>query len=210
MSRKSTHTDKKLFDQGRKLLIKKGASQLSVREVCDKAGVNLGMFNYHFGSKDKFIEQILLDIYESFLADFELVESDTKLDTLELQLTLMARFARDNRHLILVLLNDVLNGEKAVQKFAKSKMRKHFMILAKTLKSCQKSGEIIDAPIPLLLTQIAGSIGLSNLIPEVLSHLGINKVFDLGLKAVTNKLITDEAIEQRVKIVIQGIKKVEK
>ncbi|WP_127718254.1 TetR/AcrR family transcriptional regulator [Halobacteriovorax sp. HLS] len=210
MSRKSTHTDKKLFDQGRKLLIKKGASQLSVREVCDKAGVNLGMFNYHFGSKDKFIEKILLDIYESFLADFELVESDTKLDTLELQLTLMARFARDNRHLILVLLNDVLNGEKAVQKFAKSKMRKHFMILAKTLKSCQKSGEIIDAPIPLLLTQIAGSIGLSNLIPEVLSHLGINKVFDLGLKAVTNKLITDEAIELRVKIVIQGIKKVDK
>ena len=210
MSRKSTHTDKKLFDQGRKLLIKKGASKLSVREVCDKAGVNLGMFNYHFGSKDKFIEKILLDIYESFLADFELVESDTKLDTLELQLTLMARFARDNRHLILVLLNDVLNGEKAVQKFAKSKMRKHFMILAKTLKSCQKSGEIINAPIPLLLTQIAGSIGLSNLIPEVLSHLGINKVFDLGLKAVTNKLITDEAIEQRVKIVIQGIKKVDK
>lgn len=210
MSRKSTHTDKKLFDQGRKLLIKKGASKLSVREVCDKAGVNLGMFNYHFGSKDKFIEKILLDIYENFLADFELLESDTKLDTLELQLTLMARFARDNRHLILVLLNDVLNGEKAVQKFAKSKMRKHFMILAKTLKSCQKSGEIIDAPIPLLLTQIAGSIGLSNLIPEVLSHLGINKVFDLGLKAVTNKLITDEAIELRVKIVIQGIKKVDK
>lgn len=210
MSRKSTYTDKKLFDQGRKLLIKKGASKLSIREVCDKAGVNLGMFNYHFGSKDKFIEKILLDIYESFLADFELVESDTKLDTLELQLTLMARFARDNRHLILVLLNDVLNGEKAVQKFAKSKMKNHFIILAKNLRSCQKSGEIIDAPIPLLLTQIAGSIGLSNLIPEILSHLGINKVFDLGIKSVTNKLITDEAIEQRVKIVIQGIKKVDK
>lgn len=210
MSRKSTHTDKKLFDQGRKLLIKKGASNFSVREVCDKAGVNLGMFNYHFGSKDKFIEKILMDIYESFLSDFELVEADSKLSTLELQLTLMAKFARDNRHLILVLLNDILNGEKAVQKFAKSKMRKHFMILAKTLRSCQKSGEIIDAPIPLILTQIAGSIGLSNLIPEVLGQLGVNKVFDVGLKAITKKLTTDEAIEQRVKIVIQGIKKVDK
>lgn len=205
MSRKSTHTDKKLFDQGRKLLIKKGASKLSVREVCENAGVNLGMFNYHFGSKDNFIESILMDIYESFLSDFQLVESDSKINTLELQLTLMAKFARDNRHLILVLLNDILNGEKAVQKFAKTKMRKHFIILAKTLKSCQQSGVVIDAPIPLLLTQIAGSIGLSNLIPEVLSHLGINKVFDLGLKTVTKKLITDEAIEQRVKIMIQGI-----
>ena len=209
MSRKSTHTDKKLFDQGRKLLIKKGASQLSVREVCDKAGVNLGMFNYHFKSKDTFIEKILLDIYESFLSDFELVEAQTKIDTLELQLTLMAKFARDNRHLILVLLNDILNGEKAVQKFAKSKMRKHFMILARTLRSCQKSGDIIDAPLPLIMTQIAGSIGLSNLIPEVLGHLGINKAFNLGLKTVAKKLVTDDAIEQRVKIVIRGIKKVD-
>ena len=209
MSRKSTHTDKKLFDQGRKLLIKKGASQLSVREVCDKAGVNLGMFNYHFKSKDTFIEKILLDIYESFLSDFELVEAQTKIDTLELQLTLMAKFARDNRHLILVLLNDILNGEKAVQKFAKSRMRKHFMILARTLRSCQKSGDIIDAPLPLIMTQIAGSIGLSNLIPEVLGHLGINKAFDLWLKTVAKKLVTDDAIEQRVKIVIRGIKKVD-
>lgn len=205
MSRKSTHTDKKLLDQGRKLLIKKGASRFSVREVCDKAGVNLGMFNYHFGAKDKFIEKILADIYNSFLGDFELAESETELQTLKLQLTLIARFARDNRHLILVLLNDVLNGDKVVQKFARSKMRHHFVILAKTLKACQKSGEIIDVPLPLLLTQIAGSIGLSNLIPEVLGHLGINKVFGFGLKTVTNKLMTDEAIGQRVSMAVQGI-----
>lgn len=207
MSRKSTNTDKKLLEQGRKLLIKKGASNFSVREVCEKASVNLGMFSYHFGSKDKFIEKILMDIYERFLSDFKLVESDSKINTLEIQLTLMAKFARDNRHLILVLLNDILNGEKAVQKFAKSKMRTHFIILAKTLKSCQSSGDIIDVPIPLLLTQIAGSIGLSNLIPEVLAQMGVSKVFDFGLSTLTKNLTTDVAIEQRVKIVIQGISK---
>ncbi len=206
MSRKSTNTDKKLLVEGRKLLIKKGASKLSIREVCNAAKVNLGMFNYYFGNKDKFIEKILDEIYEDFLSDFQLTEKEITLEGLEHQLLLMAKFARDNRHLVLVLLNDILNGEKAVQKFARVKMRRHFSILAKTIKGCQKKGLIIKAPVPLLLTQIAGSIGLSNLIPEVLKRLGVNKVFELGIATVSKTLMTDKAIQLRVHIVIKGLK----
>ena len=207
MSRKSTNTDRKLLMEGRKLLIKKGASKLSIREICDAAQVNLGMFNYHFGNKDKFIEKILDEIYRDFLSDFELTEKDFSLETLESQLFLMAKFARDNRHLILVLLNDILNGEKAVQKFARMKMKRHFSILAKTIKGCQKKGLIIDAPLPLLLTQIAGGIGLSNLMPELLKHLGVNKIFELGLSKVSKIIVTDEAIRLRIQIVMKGLKK---
>lgn len=207
LSRTSTNTDKKLLVEGRKLLIKKGASKLSIREICEAAKVNLGMFNYHFGNKEKFIETILNEIYDDFLSDFQLTENEVNLETLEHQLLLMAKFARDNRHLILVLLNDVLNGEKAVQKFARQKMKNHFSILAKTIKGCQKKGLLIDAPVPLLLTQIAGSIGLSNLIPEVLKHLGVNKIFELGIATVSKTLMTDEAIGLRVQIVIKGLRK---
>lgn len=207
MSRKSTNTDKKLLVEGRKLLLKKGASKLSIREVTGAAKVNLGMFSYHFDNKDQFIEKILSEIYDEFLSDFNLAEKESELETLESQLLLMGKFARDNRHLILVLLNDILNGEKAVQKFARLKMRKHFSILARTIMKCQKKKLLIDAPLPLILTQIAGSIGLSNLIPEVLKHLGVNKVFELGLKALSKTLMTDEAIEMRVHIVIKGLRR---
>ncbi|MBT4791006.1 MAG: TetR/AcrR family transcriptional regulator [Halobacteriovoraceae bacterium] len=208
MARKSTNTDQKLLKCGRKLLIKKGASQLSIREVAKAADVNLGMFNYHFGNKDKFIEQILAEIYTEFLAGFKLDENQTmsEVEVLEHQLFLIARFARDNRHLILVLLNDVLNGEKAVQKFAKQNVRKHFVLLAKTIKACQKKKLIIDAPIPMILTQIAGSIGLSNLIPEVLKQLGINKIFELGISIVNKTLMSDAVLEKRVEMVMRGLK----
>jgi AcrR family transcriptional regulator len=206
MTRKTSNIDKKLLEHGYKLLIENGASKLSIRDVCDAAEVNLGMFNYYFGSKNKFIEQILSNIYEEFFSNFQLLETESTLGTLELQLTLMAKFARDNRHLILILLNDILNGEKIVQDFAKRKMRKHFIVLVKTLKSCQKSGEIINIPLPLLITHIAGSIGLSTLIPEVLSNMKVNAIFKLGISAVTKTLMTDQAIEQRVKITLQGIK----
>ncbi len=207
MTRKSTDTDKKLLEHGYKLLIKNGASKLSIRDVCNEAKVNLGMFNYYFGSKNKFIEKILNNIYDDFFSNFQLVEEKgSALGTLELQLTLMAKFARDNRHLILILLNDILNGEKAVHDFAKQKMRKHFTVLTKTLNSCKRSGDIIDAPLPLLITHIAGCIGLSTLVPEVLSNMKINTIFKIGIKTVTNTLMTDKVIEQRVKMALRGIK----
>lgn len=206
MARKSTNTDKRLLSEGRKLLIKKGASKLSIREVAAAASVNLGMFNYHFGNKNKFIETILSEIYEEFLSGFELDENKHDLETLKQQLLLIARFARDNRHLILVLLNDILNGEKEVQKFARLKMKKHFSILSKTIEGCQKDGLIVDLPLPLILTQVVASIGLSNLIPEVLKHLGVNKLFNFGIGVVSKTLVTDKALELRVEIVLKGLK----
>lgn len=68
MTRKSTNADKKLLENGYKLLIKNGASKLSIRDVCNKANVNLGMFHYYFGSKNKFIEEILNHIYDDFFS----------------------------------------------------------------------------------------------------------------------------------------------
>lgn len=206
MARKSTNTDKKLLIAGRKLLIKKGASKLSIREVCSLAKVNLGMFSYHFDDKNQFIEIILNEIYNEFIVNLESAENKNDLEALEEQLLVICFFARDNRHLILVLLNDILNAEKAVQRFSRLKMKKHFIILAKTIRKCQKNGSIVNEPLPLILTHIAGSIGLSNLIPEVIQHLGINKIFKIGIKTVTKTLMTDKALKTRVDIVIKGLK----
>lgn len=207
MSRKSTNTDEKLLLAGRKLLIKKGASKLSIREIAEEAKVNLGMFNYHFGSKEKFIERILGDIYDEFISNFELAKNDFTLKTLETQLLLMAMFARDNRHLILVLLSDILNDEKAVQKFARLRMKKHFIILGETLKGCQEKKLIMNAPIALLLTQIAGSIGLSGLIPEIMGQLGISKVNGTSIKKMEQHLVSDDSIKLRVHIIMKGLKR---
>ena len=55
MARKSNNLDKKMIEAGIKLLKRHGAANLSVRDVANEAGANLGMFAYHFGTKEKFI-----------------------------------------------------------------------------------------------------------------------------------------------------------
>ena len=46
--RPSRNLDRALLAAGRELLPERGCAGLSVREVADAAGVNLGMFHYHF------------------------------------------------------------------------------------------------------------------------------------------------------------------
>jgi len=207
MTRKSSHADQKLIEQGRKLLISKGASSLSIRELTSIADVNLGMFSYHFKNKENFIQIILDGIYEDFLSELNLEVDGDDLEVLRRQLLVIAKFARDNRCLILSLLSDVLDEETVVQEFVKNKMRKHFGILAKTLKSCQEHNLIIEAPLPLLVTQIIGSVGLSNLVPELLKRLGVEKAFNKKLVSVTKVLTSDEVLKQRIDILLKGIVK---
>ncbi len=208
MSRKTSHTDLKLLDAGRKLLIKKGASSLSIRELTTAADVNLGMFSYYFKTKDIFVKQLLENIYDEFISALQLEDDSTQPDPIILlrhQLMTIATFARDNRVLILSLLNDVLDEQAVVQQFARTSMKKHFLILAKTLKQCQQNKTVIKAPIPLLITHIVGGLGLSNLVPELLKRTGASTVFKVGLAAVTKKISSDKALQLRVEMVLNGL-----
>ena len=52
---------------------------ITVRDICERAGVGLGLVNYHFGSKDRLMEQCFDRIAAHILADFR-AESDATAD----------------------------------------------------------------------------------------------------------------------------------
>ena len=52
MARPSQNLDRALLEAGFAELERGGVRGLSVRAVCARAGVNVRMLNYHFGSKD--------------------------------------------------------------------------------------------------------------------------------------------------------------
>ena len=64
MPRPSQNVDQLLIDAGLELLPETGCAGLSVRKLTEHAGVNLGMFHYHFRNKDNFVRTLLQRTYE--------------------------------------------------------------------------------------------------------------------------------------------------
>ncbi len=51
---------------------------ITVREICKRAGVGLGLLNYHFGNKDRLIEQCVEQMINSIIVRFQELQKETE------------------------------------------------------------------------------------------------------------------------------------
>src|SRR6188472_1662401 len=97
--RPSRNLDRALLAAGRALFPTRGCSGLAIREVADAAGVNLGMFHYHFKSREAYLRALLQTMYEEMYSQLT-YQADDKLGPMEAlrgALRFMGRFVRANR-----------------------------------------------------------------------------------------------------------------
>lgn len=209
MPRLSRNTDLLLIEEARKLLPKTGCTGLNLREVASKAGVNLGMFHYHFKSKEEFTRRVLETVYEEFFLDFSIEASrgKTPIENLRSALNSLGRFSRNNRALITSLIRDALNGDREVVRFVKKNFGRHFSRLVQIIRECQKTGAIEKEPMPLVLTQLLGTIGIPHLIFELLERSSARRPFGLAISFMRSTVLSDAAIEKRVERALKGWRK---
>lgn len=58
MKKKFTEKQTKILDVAEELIAKKGFDGTSVRDICAKAGINVAMISYYFGSKEKMMSYL--------------------------------------------------------------------------------------------------------------------------------------------------------
>ena len=207
MARPSHNTDRMLIKAAKQLLPATGVSGLKLRRVADKAGVNLGMFHYHFRSKDEFIKRVLVEIYGDFFSKFkiETSSSGSPLERLGSAVVSLGRFARDNRSLAFVIIRDILGGRRDAARFAGKNFTGHIAVIAGLVEECRKNGSIINIPAPQAIAFIAGSIAFPNAVMEIIDKSGAKKPLGITREELAEQLLSDEAIDSRAELVIRAL-----
>lgn len=78
---KSKNTEQKIFDAATELFLEKGVDRTSVREIANKAGINLALMNYYFRSKENLFDAIFsMQVKKNTCKMIKIMDSDLELE----------------------------------------------------------------------------------------------------------------------------------
>jgi len=202
--RPSRNIDVALLRAGRQLYPAAGVQGLSVRSVAERAGVNLGMFHYHFRSKDAFVRALLTEMYNGMFGDLTLAAGDARpVEALRNALLVLARFARDNRRALRRILLDALDDEPVAREFISTNMPRHVRVILGLVKAGQRSGGLRKLPPTQALAFAAGAVAAPILLGTLITEHRDSP--DAVRRAFERSVLTDPALAQRVDLVIAAL-----
>jgi AcrR family transcriptional regulator len=205
MPRPSRNVDAALLAAGRELYPGLGMQALSVRRVAERAGVNLGMFHYHFGSKEQFVRTLLTQLYDGMFAELTLAAAHDgqPVEGLRAAANVLGRFVRDHRMLLRRLMADAMNGEPVALEFAAANLPRHFGVILGLVVAGQRTGALKAVPPAQAVAFIAGAVGGPILIGGAIVEREsmpreLRTTFESGV-------LSNRALAERVDLVLAGL-----
>lgn len=205
MPRPSRNVDQLLLKAGHELLPVTGVRALSIRQVTERAGVNLGMFHYHFKTKDAFVRALLESQYNEMFASLEIAthRSMSVVENLRGAVSVLANFGRENRLLLVRLAGDALAGEVIAVEFLRANLPRHLAVIAALLAQGQKLGRFRKMPIPQAIAFLIGGVGA----PILLGAALVNRGFAPPplARGLEDAVFSEDAIRERIDMALTGL-----
>jgi AcrR family transcriptional regulator len=205
MPRPGRNIEQALLKSGRKLYAQRGASGLAVRALTEHARVNLGMFHYHFRTKDEFLRQLLDAWYEEMFEQLagHIGRDGPPLHRLQEAIFFLASFVRDNRPMLARVLMDAATGNAVAAQFLRDNAPRHLGLLLSLMDQAEREGLIVPMPAMQRFVFVMGAVGMPLLVAPGLHSLGVApKLLGAQLQA---QVTSDEAIAQRIALVMKAI-----
>ena len=205
MPRPSRNVDQLLLNAGHELLPATGVRALSIRQVAERAGVNLGMFHYHFKTKDVFVRVLLESRYNEMFASLEIAthRATSVVENLRAAVNVLALFGRDNRLLLVRLLGDALAGEMVAVEFLRTNLPRHLAVIAALIAQGQKLGRFRKMPIPQAIAFLMGGVGAPILLGAALVNSGFAP--PPLARGLEDTVFSDTAIGERIDMALAGL-----
>jgi AcrR family transcriptional regulator len=133
-----------LLQHGLQLMRQHGLRQLTVRGICQQAGVNPGGFVYHFGNRQQFVSTLLELWYAPLYQQLQdsLQQQGEPLSRLSAMLLQLVAFAKAEGGVISQLLLDAGSGEVAAVEFIRNLAPRHPQLLLQCLSEAQQAGQL--------------------------------------------------------------------
>lgn len=205
MARPSRRIDRALLASGRALFPRAGCAGLSVRAVAEHAGVNLGMFHYHFRTKDNFLRTLLQETYEEMYAALAgaVALQGRAIDRLRDALLALAAFAREKRELLGRLWMDVLGGEPVATEFMRANAPRHLRLLLGLMQQAEDEGDLAPLPPMQRFATLMGAVVMPILFASGLARVALGPA--AYRRDFLPQVAADAAIVERVELVLAAL-----
>lgn len=207
MPRRPGDAAQKLVKAGTALALEGGCGAVTVRAACRRAGVNLGLFHYHFKTRDAFVRRLMNECYSEFFERLSVSAGGTgsAAERLGRALRAIARFSRERRRVMFGLLRDGMNGERQAARFVGENFPRHLPIMLGLYREGVAAGEFRRMPEPLLVSTMMGAMNGPGLLLTLLESFGVERPFGRPRRRLERELLSDAAIETRVEMALAAL-----
>ncbi len=195
-----------LLDTGLQLVRSKGLRGLVVRELAQASGVNLGSFVYHFGTRERFINELVERWYAPLYAALQQVAQAAHPSayarlhaTLRELVQLIAAHAGFAHH----VFADAMEGEPAAHAFLLSLRERHPRLLLALVQQAQAEGSLPPVPpLQLLMYLMSAANGPLLVAAALLEKNWLPPIASPFLQAAT----TPQLALQRLEWALAGVR----
>ena len=207
MPRPSRNLDRLLLAAGRALYPATGCAGLTIRQVCEAAGVNTGMFNYHFGTRERFLRAVMQGAYEEMFASLTLAVRKpaelTAAEALRGALGALGRFALANRDFVARIAADALAGETVARDCLRENLPRHLQVIAGLVAAGAATGEFRPLAPAQAVGFCVGAVAAPVLFGGAVAASG--EAPPAFAATLGRTLLTPKALDERIDLVIAGL-----
>ena len=206
MPRPSKNLDIAMLQAGRELFPRAGCSGLSVRAVAEQAGANLGMFHYHFKTKENFLRTLLQQVYEEMFDGLThaIAHEGPALERLREALVVVGGLLREHRKVFARVWMDAVSGEPVAVEFLRDNAPRHLGVLLGLLEQAREEGVLRELPPIQRFVMLMGTVALPIIFAAGLVEVAIE--LPAFRQQFDRQVMSDEAIAQRVDLVLDMLR----
>ncbi len=132
-------TRARLLHVGQELARAGGLRGITVRGLAQAAGINLGTFVYHFGTREAFIAEVIEHLYAPLYARLQAVAANkgAPLARVRELVAQLIDFAAGNAGFVLHVIADAAAGEAGARKFMQALASRHPALLLRAIRQAQ-------------------------------------------------------------------------